>query len=99
MSTKPHNRGATQQQPSRYPERRMTFETGNLTPETGKLKQETRKPGKGRRGPHLMTRGGSCWRSASPEFGFRSPLPGLERPPVSGFRSEVSGLEVFAGIP
>jgi hypothetical protein len=61
----------------------MAFETGDRKPETGELKRGTKSPGKGRRGPHLMSRGGGC------------------RParPISGFRSLVSGLDPFAGIP
>jgi hypothetical protein len=83
MSTDHRHRAASQQQPSLYPERRMTVETGDRRPETGEREQETRKPGKGR-----------AWTPVPRPVACKPPAG-----PVSGFRSPVSGLELFAGIP
>src|SRR5688572_20682043 len=100
-----HRPPATQQPPTHYPERRMTFETGKRRAEAGKRKQEaletggrkqeTRKQGKGRvRTPLAVPRACACQRPVRTESGFRSPVSGLEGSSVSGF-----ALFPFAGLP
>src|SRR5688572_25166318 len=85
MSTN-DNRSITHRQPSLYPERRMTFETGDGRP-------ETRKRGKGRlRTPLAVPRAWARLRPVRTESGFRSSASGFDG-------SAVSGLELFAGIP
>jgi hypothetical protein len=90
------NPPAAHRQPSLYPERRMTFETGKRRPETGGRKQETRKLGKGRlrlcarRSPVSDLRSPDCIVS-----GFRSPLSGFVPSPgflASSFARQISGL-------